>query len=241
MNTKFEILLSWLGLPIYIWQGLGIRRKTMRLPPPEQKPLVEINGKGKPIRILFVGDSSAAGVGVSEFEEAVAGRLPHLIAKATKRPVIQRTSGNNSATSGLIRDHVLPHLEHFPYDYIVLSIGVNDAKNFHTASRFKKEFGSLLYAMHAKFPDAKIIWQGLLDMEGIPILPSPLNKILGTRSRVLRECGKQLCIERSAQSPDTKWQPVEMNFSQDGFHASSEGYRIWAEELADYIIEQEPH
>jgi len=239
MVTKSEILYSWLGLPVYIWQGLGVRRKSIRMAPPAQKPIVELKGKGKPIRILFIGDSSAAGVGVDEFEESVAGRLPHLLKKNTGRPIHQRTAGNNSATAGELLNTVLPNLEHTHYDYVVFSIGVNDAKNFNTAIRFKKEFGRLLYALHARFPEARLVWQGLLDMEGIPVLPSPLKKILGIRSRLLKQKGDQLCFERSAHAPQTKWQPLPQNFSRDGFHASSEGYRVWAEELAGYLAELE--
>ena len=239
MVTKSEIIYSWLGLPAYIWQGLGVRKKSIRMAPPSQKPVVELKGKGKPINILFIGDSSVAGVGVDDFEECVAGRLPALLKKQTSRPIHQRTAGNNSATAGQLRDIVLPHLAPVDYDYVLLSIGVNDAKNFHTSSRFKKEFGGLLYALHARYPNATIIWQNLLDMEGIPVLPSPLKKILGIRSRLLKEKGKQLCFERSALAPETEWQPLPQNFSRDGFHASSEGYRVWAEELAEYIAELE--
>ncbi len=239
MVSKLEILISWLALPIYIWQGLGVRRSSMRLPPPEQKPLVELKGKGKLINVLFVGDSSAAGVGVETFEEGVSGRLPHLLNEMTGRPILQRTCGNNSASSGSIRDYVVPHLEQRTYNYIVLSIGTNDAKNFHRGKRFCKEFGTLIYALHAKFPDAKIIWQGLIDVEGIPILPTPLNKILGIRSRIIRKNGQQLCYERDVLAPQTAWQPVPENFSRDGFHASSRGYQVWADELAEYMVRLE--
>lgn len=239
MVSNSEILLSWFALPVYLWQGLGVRRKSTRLAPPHQKPVVEIKGKGTTLNILFIGDSSAAGVGVETFEDGVSGRLPHLIKQKTGRSVFQRTTGNNSATSGQIRDVVVPHLEPGNFNYIVLSIGTNDAKNFHTGRRFRKEFGTLLYALQAKYPQSTIIWQGLIDMEGVPILPSPLNKILGIRSRLLRKCGKTLCQERSALAPDTKWKPISENFSSDGFHASAEGYRVWAEELADYILQLE--
>ena len=239
MPNGLEILYSWLGLPVYVWQGLGVRRRTHRMAPPPPKDIVELSGKGKPLRILFLGDSSAAGVGVDDFSLCVAGRLPELIKKETGRPVLQRTSGNNSATAGKLRDHVLPYLEPVQYDYVIISIGVNDAKNFHTGRRFCAEFGTLLYAIHARFPGATIIWQGLLDMEGVPVLPSPLNKILGVRSRLLRAKGKQLCFERRALAPETSWKPLPENFSSDGFHASAEGYRVWAEELAEFIVDLE--
>ena len=229
MVSRAEILLSWLALPVYVWQGLAVRRSSIRMAPPVRPANVEIEGEGDELRILVVGDSSAAGVGVSDFNHSVAGRLPHLLAKKTKRPVSARTSGNNSATAGQILNHVVPNLEFTRLDYIVINIGTNDAKNFHSGKRFCKEFGGLLYALQAKFPGAQIIWSGLIDISNIPLLPSPLNKILGIRSRVIRKNGKILCYERGALAPETNWRPVRENFAEDGFHASSQGYEEWAD------------
>ena len=237
MVTPYEIIISWLALPVYVVQGLRVRKRSMRMAPPEQLSIVNIKGKGDPIRLLIIGDSSAAGVGVSDFRDSIAGRAPHLLAKKTGRPITVRTCGNNSATAGELRDQIVPHLEPEPYDYIIMNIGTNDAKNFHTAQRFKKEFGGLLYALNARFPGAKPIWSGLIDIEHIPLLPSPLNKIIGIRSRVIKKMGNELCYERGALFPQTNWRPVRENFAEDGFHASSKGYEEWAEELTDYIAE----
>lgn len=241
MVTKLEIMTSWLGLPIYAFQGNRIRNKTIRMAPPEQLPFVEVKGKAKtkPLKLLFIGDSSAAGVGVANFKECVAGRTPHLLSHKTGRTVTCRTSGNNSATAGNLCDFILPNLERAEYDYIILNIGTNDAKNFHTASRFKKEFGGLLYALKAKFPDAKIIWSGIIDVSKIPLLPSPLNTLMGIRARLIKQKGNELCFERGALFPQTEWRIIEENFAEDGFHASSKGYEEWAQELSDYITKLE--
>ncbi len=237
--ARLEGFLSWLLLPVYVWQGLKIRRKSIRLTPPEGSPVVALEGKGKPLAILVLGDSSAAGVGVEVFEESVAGRLPHLLSKLTKRPIYCRTAGKNSATAGQIRDFVVPNLSRENYDYIILNIGVNDAKNFHTGRRFCSEFGTLIYALRARFPEAGIIWSGILDLSKIPLLPFPLNKILGMRANIIRRNGLTLCRERGAMAPKSRWEPQPEFFSHDGFHASSEGYRAWAEELAEYIADLE--
>lgn len=239
MVTRLEALIPWLALPVYIWQGLGVRRRSVRLEPPKGPAVTELKGKGKLLRVLVLGDSSAAGVGVSDFRECFSGRLPFLLSEKSGRPITVRVSGNNSATSGQIRDFVVPNLEPAPYDYISLNIGTNDAKNFHSGRRFCKEFGSLLYALHARFPDTTIIWSGVIDLEKVPALPHPLNRILGIRSRVITKNGRILCAERNALAPISKWEVIPENFSQDGFHAGSVGYQKWAEELADYILELE--
>lgn len=236
MVTTSEKILSWAALPVYIWQGLQVRRASTRLAPPDQKFRISLKGKGKPIRVLMIGDSSVAGVGVEDFDDCLSGQLPRMLSQKSGRPIEQRTCGNNSATAGQILNHVVPNLEHAEYDFIILNIGVNDSKNYHSGRRFKKEFGGLLYALNTKFPGSKIIWQGLIDLAVIPILPSPLNKVLSIRSRILRQIGVQLCRERLAYAPDTQWQPIPENWSIDGFHASAKGYESWADELSDYML-----
>jgi len=239
MVSRFEILLSWLALPVYVWQGLGVRRRSLRMPPPPAPVSSQTKGKGKPLRLLVIGDSSAAGVGVDTFKKSLAGRLQHWLALKSGRPVHLRNSGNNSATSSQIRDYVVPHLEREDFDYISLNIGTNESKNFHTGRRFRRDFGTLIYVLKNRFPGATIIWSGVIDMAEVPALPFPLNKILGIRSRVILKNGRILCHERGALAPKSNWQPVPENFSKDGFHASEKGYDEWAEELAEFIIELE--
>ena len=238
MVTRFEILLSWLGLPFYISQGLALRRRIVRMLPPRHPTSITIKGSGKnkPLRILVIGDSTVAGVGVQDFDHSIAGWLSNILSEQTGRSIYIKPHGHNSATSGQIHEFVVPHIEQEPFDYISLNIGTNDTKNFHTGRRFCREFGGLIYALRTRFPDATIIWSGITDLAHIPALPFPINKILSIRSRILSRNGKILCAERGALAPESKWQPTLDNFSDDGFHASSKGYREWAEGIAKVIV-----
>ncbi len=252
MVTRFEALLSWLALPIYVWQGLAVRRRAMRMPPPDHKGWVHTDSGRRDhlpetsdssdtrLRILLIGDSSAAGVGATTVDASLGGQLAQILHEQTGRPVSIRIAGSNSAVSGEIRDHVVPNLRHDPYDYICLNIGTNDAKNFHRGRTFCKNFGSLLYALKSRFPEASIIWSGVLDLKDVPALPSPLNRILGIRSRIINRNGRILCAERGALAPQAVWDIIPENFAVDGFHASERGYRQWAEGLANFIAELEP-
>lgn len=237
--TFAECLWTWFMLPVYAWQGSRLRARTHRMPPPQNRDKYDFKGKGEPLKVLVVGDSSAAGVGVERIEQSFAWLFPHYLSKRSGRAVRLRIAGMNSATSGQIRDFVVPHIRPRDFDYIALNIGTNDAKNFHRGNRFCANFGGLLYALRARFPGATIIWSGVLDLEQVPALPSPLNLILGIRSRLIGHNGRVLCSERGALAPEPEWRIVEENFSSDGFHASAKGYDEWASNLADYVIELE--
>ncbi len=243
MVTRLDILLSWLGLLFYVWQGLALRQRIFRMLPPTQPTSITIKGSGgakqQPLRILVIGDSTVVGVGVDNFDHSIAGWLPRILVKALDKSVYVKPHGNNSATSAQIRDFVVPHIEREPFDYISLNIGTNDAKNFHSGNRFCRDFGTLIYALKSRFPGAIIIWPGVTDLAHIPALPFPLNKILSVRSRIMSRNGKILCEERGALAPKSKWKPTLDNFSDDGFHASSKGYKEWAEGIAEIIVELE--
>lgn len=234
--SRAAALATWAALPVYVWQGLAVRRRTQRMAPPVHPGELRFEGQGAPLRLLVTGDSSAAGVGVDTIQESFAGILPRLLRERSGRPVSARIAGMNSATSADIRDHVVPHVEPRDFDYVALNIGTNDAKNFHTVRRFSRDFGTLIYALRARFPAATIIWSGVLDLEDAPALPSPLDRILGVRSRLIDARGRTLCQERGALAPQSEWRPVPANFSADGFHASHAGYGEWADSMADYIL-----
>jgi lysophospholipase L1-like esterase len=228
--------LSWLAFPVYIWQGVGVRLRTERMVPASGPVRGALPGKGPEVRLLVVGDSSAASVGVKTTDKGLAPVLAGLINERTGLPVAWRKAGFNSATAGQVRDFVVPNLSPEDYSHIVVSIGTNDAKNFHTMRRFKREFGGLIYALKARWPEARIVWSPVVDMRLVPAMPGALGRILEIRASLVNRLATRLCLERGAV-PAVRL-PIldDTGFSTDGFHASEAGYAYWAEHLVPFII-----
>lgn len=231
-------LLSWLAFPVYAWQGVGVRLRTERMHPAKGPVRHRIDGGRPEVRLLVIGDSSAASVGIGTTDKGLAAQLARMIVERTGAGVVWRAAGFNSATAGQIRDHVLPNLAAEEWSHIVVSIGTNDAKNFHTVARFKKEFGGLLYALRAKWPEARVIWSPVVDMRRVPALPSALGRLLEIRAQLINRKASALCLERGA-IPATRLPIVDPSgFSTDGFHASEIGYHAWAEHLYPFVTEE---
>ncbi len=198
MSQREASLRSWLAFPYYAYVGTRLRGSVLRLSP-AQGPRSGTFGKGKPsIRILTLGDSSAAAVGVEHTSGALAVHLARKLHERDGDTVAWHISGHNSATSGQIRDIVVPNLNPADYTHIVLQIGMNDLKNWHSGRRFCKEFGGLLYAVRTKFPEAKLFWGQGVDMTRVPALPQKLAEIANLRRVIINERGTQLCVERGA-------------------------------------------
>ena len=85
--TLAEIFYSWAMLPVYAWQGLSVRRKTHRMLPPANRGIYHHAGTGQALRLLVLGDSSAAGVGVGKIEHSFSGLLPAFLNERSGRPV----------------------------------------------------------------------------------------------------------------------------------------------------------
>ena len=240
MNSLTAAALSWLLVPVALISGLGVRKTTLRLPPPRGRPKGQVGDGEAEIRLLVLGDSSAAGVGADRIEDTLGPQLAACLNQATGKTVMWRNAGANSAVAAQVRDFVVPNIEERDFTHVVLAVGTNDAKNFLTRSRFKKGFGGLLYAAHARWPEARVYWSPVISMRDVPALPPVLAFILSLRAQIINATGRQLCRERYAMAIDPL--PVEgpEGFAIDGFHANALGYEHWARHVAGFIAGEAP-
>ena len=108
-------------------------------PPGERHGHVGRNFQGKPLKILFVGDSVAVGVGAkmaAPLQAACAERL----AKIQRRPVEWCTIAENGAD---VRElHALVDEGDHSFDIAVVLCGVNDGKKFLQGGRKVPSFTS---------------------------------------------------------------------------------------------------
>lgn len=240
MTHRFNGFLSWFLAPIALFQAFGVRRRITRLAPPPGRPIGRVGQGSHPrYRILVIGDSSAAGVGAAHMDETLAPALARVLAERLGATVDWRTAGSNSATTEELRDHVVPHIASEPYSHIVILAGTNDMKNFLPRRRFDDGFGQLLFALHAKWPEATLVWSPIIDMRTVPALPRLLGRILQLRVEMINELGHQLCRERFALAAPVLEASDIAGFAEDGFHASAKGYSYWADLVGGVIIEAE--
>ncbi|MEL6920087.1 MAG: SGNH/GDSL hydrolase family protein, partial [Pseudomonadota bacterium] len=229
--------LSWIMLPVYIWQGLRVRMRIERLLPADV-PVRGVAGSeydGRPVKLLIIGDSTVASVGMEQLQDTFAYNIAQAVARHHKARVEWRAAGANSATSGEIRDYILPHIEDRDWTHIFVSVGINDMKNFHLVGHFKRNFGTLLYALRTRFPDAKLIWTPIPNMRQCPALPKMLAEVLSARADVINAMGHRMCAERQASATDPVRDVDASCFARDGFHPNGKGYGVWAEHVVPWF------
>lgn len=215
--------------PLLVWQGRSVRKNTLRLPEAAGLRTACV-GQGQSLRVLLLGDSAAAGVGVSSQEQAFAGQL------AEQLQGDYQISWQLLAESGLNFQQLLNKLdglEYQPYDCAVVSIGVNDVTGG-TKDRFwLAQLQALRERLRNDFKVQHVFISAIPPMQHFTALPAPLSSYLGRRARRLNRLTEQL----AEHCDDLCFMPIELSvdpqmLAEDGFHPSALAYRLWAEQVA---------
>ena len=235
MPPLLTAFLSWICFPVYVAQGIYVRLQSMRLSP-AAGPRSGVYGEGAPtMRLLTIGDSSAAAVGIEHTDGAIGPQMADQYHQRTGETVSWHISGHNSAVAGEVRDYVVPNLADADYTHIFIMIGMNDMKNWHSVGRWKRDFGTLLYALRARYPEAKLYWHQGIDINQCPAIPQPLGSIMNLRVALFNRKGAQLCLERGAICVPPLPIVDPAGFCRDGFHADEKGYEAWAAHMLDHL------
>lgn len=218
--------------PILLVQAMHVRRVTPRLAEPPG-PRGGSEGEGKSLRVLIVGDSSAAGVGAETQSSALSGQLA---ARLTQH--FQLSWRLVARTGDGVRD-VLAHIESVPregFDVAIVAVGVNDVTAGTSPADWQKSLGQLCEHLQSRFKVQRVLLSPVPPMHAFPALPQPLRWYLGQRATALNQ------VMRTVTANNADWECVEPEFplkkeymAADGFHPGPRAYSLWAEKMAAVI------
>jgi lysophospholipase L1-like esterase len=230
MHLPFWLITAALA-PVLLYQGKRARRMTPRLPEGSGRPSGQ-HGDGTPVRrILVLGESTAASVGVSSHEQGLASQLARQMHQYSATTTAWHTFGINGvrlqALNGALAKAQLP-----PADIVLLSMGVNDATGFTARNRFRQQLIALRQMLAARYP-TPLVLLGVPPMHLFTALPSPLRQIMGWRARQLDNVYARLARERPGDFIHLCYPPVTDPdlLASDGYHPGFKGYRHIAEAL----------
>jgi lysophospholipase L1-like esterase len=235
LSRQAALLLS----PVLLVQARALRRDIPRLPDADQPWNGTLDGPD-PLRILVLGDSTAAGVGAQTQEDALPGNLARAFHEHWGRGSTWNALGENGATA---RDVVERYLDAATsgtsaatgYDLIFLSIGANDALTIRSRGAFARDVRVILRRLRSANPQALILVSSLPAFFRFEALPNPLRWVLYLHSSSLEAAARRVV----AGEPGVLMSPppppyTEGFFATDRFHPSASGYRDWVEfALAD--------
>lgn len=225
-------------VPVMALQGRIIRRHIPILPEAGGDRVGLVEGEGAPLRLLLLGESTAAGVGAAHQGEAMGGQLAVALQEQTGRSVRWRVVGRTGVTAKVSRQRLLPLVPLEPFDLAVIALGVNDTKNLTTARQWQVDLTQLVCDLRVRIGDVPVVLASVPPMDCFPSLPTPLRQFLGWRAALMDEALKAV-VDRTEQA--TYAGPIvgltpEM-FCRDRFHPGPKGYAKWARGIAARVVQ----
>ena len=235
-------------LPVLFFQGKKARKNIPRLP--EAALNAEgANGKGEgaPIRVLLVGESTMAGVGVDDHADGFAGHFASALSKHTGRPVQWQVTARSGYDAKAAHRKLVSLIPETEFDLVVVGMGGNDTFYLNSPLVFRRNMAFLVRGIKEKLPAAPIVIMALPPVGAFPALPGLVRAGLGVLVRLhalaLRPIPKRIKgvyfpgrAIRASEWINEQHPPVD--FFSDGIHPSALAYRMWAEETLRFVIKK---
>ena len=223
--------------PLLLAQGRHVRLTTPVLPEPVgARSGVEGVGNKPPLRLLVVGDSSAAGVGAERQEAALAQPLARALAKRRGGAVSWQLVAKSGVCAAEAVD--LLHANRIARaDVLVTAVGMNDVTG-QRAARFLRDVEEL-WRVASRVAGVKHgVVSGLPPLHALPAAPQPLRWYLGRYARSLdRSLEDWVARRRHLGFCSLQWAVEPGSIASDGFHPGPRGYARWSMEAADRVME----
>lgn len=228
----FGYVTTLLIMPVILLQAIWVRSTVLRLPEPCGERSGS-DGEGENLTLLILGDSAAAGVGANTQQNAISGQL--VAELALKHNVRWKLVACNGYTSSDVLKE-LSTLAEERFDYVLISVGVNDVTNLTKADKWTTNIKNIAELLHRKFGSPKVIFSAVPPMHKFSALPFPLNCWLGKRANKLNKLMQQT-LDNSENSMVLKFDlPFKPEYlAKDGIHPSSLAYRTWAKQVETKI------
>ncbi len=249
--TGAALALNLAAIPLSPWllvQGRRVRRDTPVLPPAAGSSAGQIVGSGPSLRLIAVGESTVAGVGVDTHEEALTAQTAAALARRTRQPVAWQAFGWSGATVREATANLKAELAASPATNSLLKMpeeasqesvftalivfGVNDSIALRAPRAYARDLRALIAHLRETLGVTQVIVCAAPPMQRFPALPRPLRDYLGLRAAALNRAARGL---PEIVFADLSVEAKPEYFARDGFHPSAAGYAAWGEALAGIV------
>lgn len=236
MGPRRRLLLAAAGVPLLAAAVLAVEVEVARRG--ENLDEVELSwADDGETPVVWLGDSTAYGVGVTDGADAVASDVAEV---RGERVINVAVSG---ATLAEVVTEQLPRLAAARPSRVYVSVGANDVTHLTRSADFRRDYRALL----ARLPtDVEVVVLGVPDMGAPPRLAQPLRAIAGWRGQALDAIVRDVVAARPDRErityvdirgetgPAFRGDP-DRYFADDGYHPSAAGYQVWTEAVLEAV------
>jgi lysophospholipase L1-like esterase len=217
------------GVAVVLVIEIQLARGGSRLP--DLELALDRSGSGR--RVVWLGDSTAAGVGASGSAGALSSQVADgLDALGAERMSVTVLAVSGARVADVLADQ-LPKVAGLAPDLVLISVGANDTIHITGRGTFRRTYEDLVRALPAGVP---VVMLGVPDMGAIPRFRQPLRTLAGWRGRRLDTEIRNVAAATGAvyadiagpTGPPFRRHPGRY-FADDDFHPGDAGYGLWAE------------
>lgn len=209
-------------------------------PPPRADGIYGHKNGSKPLRLVLLGDSSAAGLGVTRARQTPGA----MIATGLSRRLEHRVELTNLAVAGCTSDRLLYQVEEaleLKPEVAVILIGANDVTHRSGQAAAVRHLADAVRRLRAS--GARVVVGTCPDLGAVQPIRPPLRWLVRNWSRQLAAAQTVAVVEAggwtvslgSLLGPTFAAQPHRM-FAMDRYHPSAEGYALAASALLPTVV-----
>ncbi|MEL7001643.1 MAG: SGNH/GDSL hydrolase family protein [Bacteroidota bacterium] len=235
-------------LPLMYVQGKKIRASVPKLPEATGSEGYVSMGKGKELKLLAIGESTIAGVGVKTHDEGFTGTFAKELAEELGVNVTWKVYAKSGYDAAAVRSKILPVIEDKSADLIVIGLGGNDAFQLHNPKKWRNDILDLIRGVRTKFGQTPILFTNMPPIKEFPAFTPLIKFAIGNLVEILGDELEQLLQKQSntyyyAQRLTLEdWidrmgvNAAPLDFFSDGVHPSKLTYQVWAKDVVSYCM-----
>lgn len=236
--------------PLLYFHGRRVIRTMPKLPGATRNEGAA-GESAQPLRMIVLGESTMAGVGVDTHENGFTGALARYLSERLETGVSWKVFAESGHTAKTALEKLVPLIEGEQADLVVVGLGANDAFTVNRPERWGRQVVALIAALREKLGDVPIVFLSVPPIREFPAFSSPLRFIVGNLAVLLskeleRRISKHPGVYHASGCLVLKeWFKIHgdhlkrSDFFSDGVHPSALTYRIWAETTGVFMIENE--
>ena len=230
-------LIIGLLFPLLWYQGMRLKREVPRLPLPGDSPFGICKGKDKEFKILGLGESPMAGVGIAKHSLTLTGltavKLNKLLGCSVKWEILAESGLSLKNLNKLIGEQLGKNA-----DLVLVSMGGNDVFQLTPPWVWKNNINTCVKFLFEKEKTPLILFSPVPPVGRFPAIPNPLRITFSFWGLLLQASLAQTINSMdNAYLLDERFPEGKEYYLEDGIHPSPLAYDPWSEKLAIMTLE----
>ncbi len=204
----------------------------MRLLPPQDPPEGLCMGQNQGLKIIGLGESTMAGVGIPKHSETLTGLTASRLNAMTHRSIHWKIHAENGLTIELLNE-LIKKQNLLDAEIIMVAIGGNDVFKLTSPWKWEKHLRNCMFLLQTKSRDPLIIFSHVPPVGHFPAIQNPLRLAFGFWRYLLQSSlNRVIHSNLEVHLLDEDFPFIREYFLEDGIHPAPLAYRLWAEALA---------